>query len=133
LSVSVLLEEFSSWVARRPHVAAAALVGSHARGTATPTSDVDLVILCSAPDELLTGDWPELFGEIESRTFEDYGALRSLRVHYRSGTEVEFGVARPSWANLPLDRGTREVLADGVSILHDPARLLHFATRALLA
>lgn len=130
MSISGLLEELTRWAAGRPDVVAAALVGSHARGTATPISDVDLVLLCEVPDDLLAGDWPSAFGDVESRSIEDYGALRSLRVHYRGGIEVEFGIARPSWATVPLDAGTRAVLADGVRILHDPDLLLERATRA---
>jgi len=132
LAIPAFLEEFSRWAAGRPEVVAAALVGSHARGTATTGSDVDLVILCEAPQDLLAADWPKTFGDVESRGIEDYGALRSLRVHYRGGPEVEFGVALPSWAALPLDPGTRAVLADGACILHDPSRILQAARRAAL-
>lgn len=133
MSVSSFLEEFSKWAAGRPDVVAAALVGSQARSNATPSSDVDLVILCEAPDDMLAGDWPLMFGEVESRSIEDYGALRSLRVYYRGGIEVEFGVARPSWAKVPLDAGTQVVLANGARILHDPGQLLQVATCAAVA
>jgi predicted nucleotidyltransferase len=133
MNVSFFLEEFSSWAAGRPDIAAAALVGSHARGNPTPSSDVDLVILCDAPDDMLAGDWPLKFGEIEARSIEDYGALRSLRVYYRGGIEVEFGIAQPNWADVPLDAGSRVVLTDGVRILYDPRQLLRVATRAAVA
>ena len=132
LVVPSFLEEFSRWAAGRRDIIAAALVGSHARGTATQASDVDLVILCDTPEDLLAADWPKMFGEMESRGIEDYGALRSLRVHYRGGLEVEFGVAQPSWAALPLDPGTRAVLAAGACILHDPSGILREARRAAL-
>lgn len=130
MSVSSFLAEFTNWAASCPDVVAAALVGSHARGDAMPNSDVDLVILCEAPDAMLEGDWPRKFGEVESRSIEDYGVLRSLRVYYRGGIEVEFGLARPSWAKVPLDPGTKVVLDDGARILHDPSHLLHEARRA---
>jgi hypothetical protein len=129
MNVTTFLQEFSGWVVRQREVAAAALVGSYARGDATPRSDVDLVILCEDTDGLLSGDWPQTFGEIQSRAIENYGPLRSLRVRYR-GLEVEFGIARPSWANVPLDPGTRAVLTDGVRILHDPDRMLEAAVGA---
>lgn len=100
---------------------------------ATSSSDVDLVILCKAPDDRLAGNWPPTFGQVELRAIEDYGALRSFRVSYREVLEVEFGVAAPSWANVPLDSGTRIVLLDGVRILHDPGKLLEAAKRAAVA
>ena len=131
MNVASFLEQFSRWAAGRPDIVAAALVGSHARGSATPRSDVDLVVLCQNPDDVLGGDWPQTFGEIESRFTEEYGAVRSLRVLYRNGMEVEFGLARPSWAEVPLDGGTRVVLEDGARILHDPNGILHMAKRAL--
>lgn len=36
------------------------------------------------------------------------------------------------WAALPLDGGTKQVLADGVRILYDPRGLLENARRAAL-
>src|SRR6185437_11143668 len=125
LAVPTFLEEFSRWTAGRPEILSAALVGSHSRGTATPDSDVDLVILCNMPQDLLAGDWQKRFGDVASLRIEDYGALKSLRVRYRGGLEVEFGFALPSWAKLPLDASTRAVLADGACILYDPSRVLH--------
>ncbi len=86
-----------------------------------------------APDAMLEGDWPSLFGEVESRTVEDYGALRSVRVFYRKALEVEFGIAGPGWATAPLDAGTRAVLADGARVLYDPRQLLELARLAAVA
>src|SRR5687767_1223031 len=38
------------WAERRPDIRAVALVGSHARNTATPDSDVDLILLTTQPE-----------------------------------------------------------------------------------
>jgi len=100
MGVASFLNELTAWAATRPDIAAIALIGSHARGTVQPRSDVDLVMLCSSVDELLGGDWPTLFGEIESSSIEDYGALKSRRIFYRNGLEVEFGIAERSWARM---------------------------------
>lgn len=127
MDASSLLNDFVAWAATRPDVLGAALVGSHARGKAKPSSDIDLVIVCAAPGDLLEGDWPSKFGTVERPSTEDFGALRALRVHYGNGMEVEFGLALPSWAGLPLDSGTQRVLADGARILHDPRGLLQAA------
>ena len=133
MSIASLLEELAAWAATRPDVVAVGLVGSHARGTARPDSDVDVVILCRSPDAMLEGDWPSLFGEVESQAVEDYGALKSVRVFYRNALEVEFGVADPDWARMPLDAGTKAVLADGAQIVFDPGHLLELARRAAVA
>lgn len=118
------LKHFVDWAATRPDVAAVVLVGSHARRAATPDSDVDLVILCSCADGLLRADWPDLFGDVTSSSIEEFGALRSRRISYRDGLEVEFGIAERLWARVPLDPGTARVLRDGVRILYDPEELL---------
>jgi predicted nucleotidyltransferase len=133
MGVASFLNELTAWAATRPDIAAIALIGSHARGTVQPRSDVDLVMLCSSVDELLGGDWPTLFGEIESSSIEDYGALKSRRIFYRNGLEVEFGIAERSWAHVPLDSGTKSVLADGARALYDPEQLVEVARRAAVA
>jgi Predicted nucleotidyltransferases len=125
MKFSLFINDFSAWACSRPDILAAALVGSQARGTAGPDSDVDLVILARDPrvylDETI---WAGRFGEIESQQVEDYGRLRSLRVQYRGGLEVEYGFAGESWAALPLDEGTRRVVADGLRILFEREPIL---------
>ncbi len=51
--ISSFLTQVSDWAARQPDILALALVGSHARGAATETSDVDLVILAQDPSRYL--------------------------------------------------------------------------------
>ncbi|MCB1218533.1 nucleotidyltransferase domain-containing protein [bacterium] len=106
-------------------VLAIALVGSHARGTANPQSDIDLVILVQKPSDWFANqDWISCAGqELECR-IEEYGRLRSLRVHYAGGLEIEFGITDPGWAALPPDSGTVAVVREGFRILHDPDGLL---------
>jgi uncharacterized protein len=133
LKTAPFLEELRSWAAARPDILGIALVGSHARGTAQPDSDVDVVLLCSAPEELLNGSWVSHFGEVESSSIEDYGALKCRRVFYRSGLEVEFGITGGAWASVPLDAGTRSVLAGGARVLYDPRHLFRVAKDAAVA
>jgi hypothetical protein len=45
--------------------------------------------------------------------------VQSLRVFYRNGLEVEFGLTDPAWAALPLDEGTRQVIAGGMRVLFE--------------
>jgi hypothetical protein len=95
----------------------------------TSNSRADVPI-CASPARLLDGDWLSHCGEVESFAVEDYGALKSLRVFYRSGLEVESGLADPTWARAPLDPGTESVLAGGARVLYDPSYVFPVAKDA---
>jgi predicted nucleotidyltransferase len=119
-----MIERFLSsvvqWASTQPDIIAVGLVGSHARGTAKPTSDVDLVILTNRPQRYLQAtDWATRFGPIVNQAIEDWGMVTSVRVWYEGGEEVEFGITTPAWAALPLDEGTRKIISDGIRILFD--------------
>ena len=120
--VDRLLGDLMAWAERRPAVAAVVLVGSYARGGERMASDVDLVVLTSDPDGCSAGSgW---FAGLRpgSRLVrqQSWGPVEEQRYRLRSGLLVEVGVAAPSWAAVPLDAGTRRVLADGHRVLHDP-------------
>lgn len=116
------LDRFTQWAIAQQQIQAAALVGSYARGTATADSDVDLVILAHHPEQLLLErTWVRMFGDPVVDTLEDYGLLKSVRVRYDNGLEVEFGVADVQW---PLDAGSQQVMRDGMRILFDRGRIL---------
>ena len=123
--VETFLREVSGWAQSRADILAVGLVGSQARGTAGPHSDVDLVILaCDLQFCLKDTAWAALFGVLERQRAEDYGRVQSLRVWYRGGLEVEFGWADAGWAALPMDPGTRRVVADGLRVLWERQPLL---------
>lgn len=123
--VSGFLERFASWAADRDDVHVVGLAGSWARGTATPESDVDLVVIVENVHGLLNDDgWPAQFGEVATASNEDWGLVKSRRVHYEDGLEVEFGLTTRQWADVPLDPGTSRVVADGFETLYDPDGLL---------
>jgi uncharacterized protein len=115
------LGELAAWAAGRSDIVAVALVGSYARGTPQPDSDVDVVILTNDPRRYLDDTaWITHFGEARSPEHEDYNMVQSLRVTYSDGLEVEFGLTVPEWAGTEgLDAGTREVVADGCRIIFD--------------
>jgi len=120
LRVEQFLHEFSRWAINRRDIQGAALVGSFARGTATETSDVDLVVLANQPDLYLQErSWAEAFGKVVNQQIEDYGKLVSLRIEYADGLEVEYGFTDVSWASAPLDEGTREVISRGMRVLFE--------------
>ena len=109
------------------HVAAVGLVGSYARGTARPASDVDLIVLTGSPEALLrSDDWFHLFDPAaELVRVEDFGAIQERRLRLPRGLVVDVGIGRPSWAAVdPVDAGTRRVVSDGLAVLYDPINLL---------
>ena len=61
--------------------------------------------------------WVETFGSVIRQDTEHYGKVVSLRVHYASQLEVEFGLTDPSWAAVPL-----EVLFERDSLMSDLGR-----------
>lgn len=112
------------WAARQPDIGKVLLVGSQARSAARGDSDVDLVVLTSAPQRYLADTaWAGQFGVVLNVDPEDYGALQALRVFYAKGNgsaaglEVEWGFALPSWLAEPLDPGTVQVLAGGCRLI----------------
>jgi predicted nucleotidyltransferase len=114
-----LLESVVAWAARRADVRGVALVGSHARGTARADSDVDLILLTHRPHELARDTaWVNGLGQVSRLAVEDWGRVTSVRVWYRDGPEVEYGLATVDWATEP-DAGTLRVVADGFRILLD--------------
>jgi len=120
IRVEKFLNQFTAWAAAQPDILAVALVGSYARGTAKENSDVDLVVLARLPDTYLrTMDWTHQFGQVLRSRTEDYGRLISLRVWYADGLEVEYGLTDESWAAVPLDEGSRQVIADGMRVLFE--------------
>ena len=124
-SVDRFLREFTAWATGRPDIRAAALVGSYARGAARADSDVDLVIIAADPTRYLSDvSWICQFGKPEHHQTEDYGLVTSLRVWYRDGLEIEYGLTDERWAAVPLDEGTRQVIEAGMRVLFERGGLL---------
>lgn len=125
VDISEFLAKVSSWATSQPDIAALALVGSHARGTASVSSDIDLVILVANPDIYLDDTaWAGAFGQVERQQLEEWGQVSSLRVWYADGREVEFGVTDLGWAANPIDEGTASVIAGGIQVLYERDRFL---------
>jgi uncharacterized protein len=125
-----LIASIAAWAIERDEILAAGLCGSHARGTARPDSDVDLVLVCVTRDSLLIDiSWTREFGAVTSVAFEAYGLVESVRVVYENGPEVEFGLTTSAWIKLPIDVGTARVMRDGFRILYDPSGQLAHAIK----
>ena len=125
--VDHLLVTASRWASGEPDITALGLAGSWARGTASMSSDVDLVVLTTSPDSCIRSEeWLGDFGDPPVvRTQEWGGVLTERRVRLESGLEVEFGFTMPVWAAVaPVDAGTRRVVSDGLRPLYDPVGCL---------
>jgi len=118
--VASFFREFSCWTSERSDIRAALVVGSHAQGIATETSDVDLVVMTRTPSEYIsTTGWIETFGAALRHVIEPYGALTLVRVWYDNGLEVEFGFTPENWSETPE---ARAILAEGMYVLVDRRR-----------
>ena len=117
-----IIEALRQWAQKETSIESVILVGSWARGTNRPDSDMDLCILTARREGLLAENhFPSLFGKVRRQQTEYYGACTSVRVWYEGGAEIEFGLVEPDWIALPLDEGTRRVLSDGYCVLYDRA------------
>lgn len=128
--VQILLNEVTKWAENKSEILGVALVGSYARHQARDDSDVDLVLLASAPQDFINNpEWIKNFGSVKSYTVEDWGLVTSLRVYYTDNLEVEYGLTSPEWASEPIDEGTRRIIFDGMQILFDKTGLLDQALK----
>lgn len=125
MDLEKLMQSVVAWAEKERGIVGVALVGSHARGAARPDSDVDLMLLSPNPQPYLEDrGWLERFGPVTAVEAEDWGPVTSLRTVYEGGPEVEFGLSTPAWASIPVDAGTRRVVADGLRVLYDPEGVL---------
>lgn len=114
------LDQVHRWAVDQADIQAIALVGSYARDKASASSDIDLVMLVQEPGIYLADThWINRFGDPKKMQVEDYGKVTSLRVWYRQGSEMEFGITTPDWAASPLDDGTDRVIMDGIKVLYE--------------
>lgn len=123
----------TSWASAQAPVTGLALVGSYAYGRPKMASDVDLVVLTSVPGLYVCGlSWIEaLYPGAHLIRTTIWGPVTELRLRLKTGLQVEVGITRPAWADVPLDPGTARVLSDGCRILYDSEGLLESALRSL--
>jgi hypothetical protein len=131
-----VLKSSLNWATTHSGIQALALVGSWARGEATMSSDIDMVVLTDDMEAFCastawirsaTGQHGEI---VRSKA---WGPLSERRVELASGLLVEYGFARTSWASTdPLDEGTAAVVTHGFRILYDSAEMLQRLAAAVL-
>lgn len=134
-----LANSFAIWALGQMSFRAVAVVGSWARGTARPDSDLDLVALVDDLRPWASSDaWLRAlacdFGfSVTAAHLERYGVARSWRIHLAPDVELELTLAPLGWALAnPMDEGTRRVVNDGMTVLVDKDGLLGFLQAAAM-
>lgn len=124
--VEALLRHIAKWAESRADIRGLALVGSHARGNAAATSDLDLILLTTSPKEYVERDaWIEQLGIGALIGTRIWGAITERRLRTPADLEVDIGIGQPAWASItPIDPGTAGVVTDGMRVIHDPDGLL---------
>jgi len=118
--ISSFFNQINTWSESQSNIIAIALVGSYARGEATESSDVDLVIITSSPEAMINNPaWIENFGCPNKSNFEDWGKVQSIRAFYPDGLEVEFGITDINWLARPMDEGTVSVIKNGIQVVYE--------------
>jgi len=129
MRASEFIGKAEAWCKSRADLEGLAVVGSHARGNPTPESDLDLIALVAEPAHYVHHHgWVADFGRAGRIDVEHWGQLTAVRALFHGGPEVEFGLTTPGWCAVPVDPGTRQVLAGGCRVLFDP--LGHFEAPA---
>lgn len=77
-----MLDEFlrslNTWCGQRQDLLGLLLMGSYARGTAKPDSDVDLILISMQPLAYVDNcRWAEVFGAIKKAELEDWGLVKT--------------------------------------------------------
>jgi uncharacterized protein len=133
VEVDAILNAARGWALADQRIRAVALVGSHARGSARPDSDIDIVVLSDHRDELAEDTaWFDRFGPAQLIRRESWGVLIECRLRRSDGTDVEVGIAPLTWADThPIDPGTQAVIDDGgCRVVYDPDSRLAALLRA---
>ncbi len=113
------------WAKSQEDIKGIALVGSYARDMAKNDSDIDLIMITKNHKNYLNDLWwLNQFGQVQFVEQVNYGKVTSLHVHYSNSYKIEFGITTSAWTKIPPDRGSVEVISDGIKILYDPKHLI---------
>ena len=125
MCINNFLNKVIKWSKKEELIEGICLVGSYARKQAKLNSDIDLILLCKDTEKYLNDlDWTNNFGNVKKFQKEYYDSVTSIRVWYKDGIEVEYGFTKIIWANIPVDKGTKRVVEDGMKIIYDPKDIL---------
>lgn len=124
--IKPFLTQLIYWAQQQESIQAVALVGSYARGKEKKDSDIDLMIIVKDPQMYIADEkWIYLFGEVEKIQNEVWTQVKTKRVFYKDGLEIEFNFDKDTWVkSRPIDSGTKRVVNDGMQILIDKEGML---------
>jgi putative acetyltransferase len=116
------LSTLDQWVAATPAVSAAAMVGSYARRTHHKDSDIDIALLTDEPTMFTEStQWlSDVFAEVKDIRREQWGPVTAFRF-WLDDLEVELNITPSFWARVPVDPGTANLVAGGMTIVKDDA------------
>jgi hypothetical protein len=126
-----VIHRVTHWTSDRSDIVGLLLVGSCARNTARPDSDIDLVLLTRDTAGYADSAWADELAIGEMIRTRSWGPITEQRFATATGLEVEIGIGHPDWASIdPIDPGTHRVVTDGARILYDPRTILATLLRA---
>jgi|SRR5581483_1982743 len=127
--IQFFLQQFKDWSIKQENILGVVLVGSYANNAAKENSDIDLMIIVKDLKLYLQDNsWIDKFGEVKQYGIkdEDWGLVKTKRVFYRNGIEVEFNFSNEEWTKInPVDVGTKKVMKNGYNIMVDKNDLLN--------
>jgi len=138
-TVTGLCQIITDWVQRTPDLRALGMIGSQARGTPRPNSDLDLLILARRPRRYFDGPtWPIGIGfepsgyDVVSCEVVDYGTRQSYRFKLLPAAELELIFAPLAWACVnPIDPASARIVRDELRVLVDKDGLFYRFSAAL--
>jgi hypothetical protein len=124
--IEEVIGRITRWARDRDDIVGLLLVGSCARNTARPDSDIDIVLLTTDEARYLDdAAWAGELGLGGLMRAQAWGPISERRYCTASGLEIEVGIGSSAWATTdPVDPGTRRVVSDGARVLHDPEGIL---------
>lgn len=115
----LVMEKLTILGKTNPDILAIILCGSYARGEQDDDSDIDIMIVTEDKGKWLENDgWTAEILRADSITREKWGIVETFRC-FAGETELEINIAPAEWIALSEDKGTRQVLESGYSIIYD--------------
>jgi hypothetical protein len=136
----LLTETVGRFVVQARDLRGLAVVGSWARGTPTPTSDLDLLVLATCPDRytgrgacwLAVLDLTAAGFTLVKHEQRRYGVVTSHFLSLEPEAALELTIAHPDWAcSDQIDDGTAAVVRGGFKIVVDKEGALRRLADAL--